>query len=235
MNELLELDIALDPWLKDPDNRRAIPEDARLVCIHELHLGVDSVPHLGTSLFEVSVNPADGKIWVPNTDARNFVRFAHPLGLRGHLVDNRMSVVNPAAGNATNLANVCYLSSWVGAVDFDFENQFMYWTVPIGSRELRRAPIPPDAAQPVDLSTGGFTVFATETSGIRNFFGDTLSVSPELGVVVWVSFSNELSWKPIKSLPTDANRRSATFAARPDGSLEVVPGPWVHLRIPWLR
>src|SRR5262249_50544346 len=49
------------------------------------------VDHLGTTLFEVSVNPVNGKIYVPNTDARNFIRFEHPLGLQGHMVDDRVT------------------------------------------------------------------------------------------------------------------------------------------------
>ena len=36
-------------------------------------LAVTSVSGLGTSLFEVSVHPPSGRIYVPNTDARNFV------------------------------------------------------------------------------------------------------------------------------------------------------------------
>ncbi len=63
-------------------------------------LAPQTVDHLGTTLFEVSVNPANGRIYVPNTEARNFVRFEHALGVQGHVVDDRMSVVDPAAGNA---------------------------------------------------------------------------------------------------------------------------------------
>jgi YVTN family beta-propeller protein len=61
-----------------------------------------TVDHLGTTLFEVSVNPVTGKIYVPNTDARNFVRFEHPLGVQGHMVDNQLSIVDPAAGNSVS-------------------------------------------------------------------------------------------------------------------------------------
>src|SRR5437867_6071325 len=38
------------------------------------------IDHLGTTLFEVSVNPGNGRIYVPNTEARNNVRFEMPLG-----------------------------------------------------------------------------------------------------------------------------------------------------------
>lgn len=67
--------------------------------------GAVLVDHLGTSLFEVSVHPS-GRIYVPNTDARNFVRFEHPLGLRGHPVDNRLAVVDPANNNQTTLIDL---------------------------------------------------------------------------------------------------------------------------------
>jgi DNA-binding beta-propeller fold protein YncE len=68
--------------------------------------GVTSVPGLGTSLFEVSVNPVNGRIYVPHTEARNQVRFEHPLGVQGHMVDNRLAIVNPAAGNALTLVDL---------------------------------------------------------------------------------------------------------------------------------
>ncbi len=79
-----------------PCLRRRLP-DYDLFAIDAVTLGVTTVAHLGTSLFDVSVNPATGKVYVPNTDARNFVRFEHPLGLRGHVVDNRLSIVDPAS------------------------------------------------------------------------------------------------------------------------------------------
>jgi DNA-binding beta-propeller fold protein YncE len=68
--------------------------------------GTTVVDHLGTSLFEVSVNPANGRIYVPHTEARNQVRFEHALGVRGHVVDNRLAIVNPAAGNAVTLVDL---------------------------------------------------------------------------------------------------------------------------------
>ncbi len=74
--------------------------DSDLFVIDATTLAVSTVAHLGTSLFEVSVQPGTGKVWVPNTDARNSVRFEHPLGVRGHVVDNRLSIVDPAAAYA---------------------------------------------------------------------------------------------------------------------------------------
>ncbi len=65
-----------------------------------------TVDHLGTTLFEVSVNPASGRIYVPSTEARNQVRFEHALGVGGHMVDDRLAVVDPAAGYAATLVDL---------------------------------------------------------------------------------------------------------------------------------
>lgn len=44
---------------------------------------------VGTILFDVAVHPTTGDLWVPNTEARNLVRF-EPV-LRGHAIDNRVT------------------------------------------------------------------------------------------------------------------------------------------------
>jgi YVTN family beta-propeller protein len=44
---------------------------------------------VGTNLFDIAVHPSSGDLWVPNTEARNLVRFEPAL--RGHAVDNRLS------------------------------------------------------------------------------------------------------------------------------------------------
>jgi len=108
------------------------------------------VDHLGTTLFEVSVQPGTGKIYVPNTEARNMVRFEPRV--RGHVVDNRLSVVNPAAGNtvsvvdlnthidrnsdpATNLAERQASVSQPGMMVWRADGSTAYLTA-IGSRKL---------------------------------------------------------------------------------------------------
>ncbi len=53
---------------------------------------------LGTNLFDIAVQPGTGDLWVPNTEARNTVRF-EPV-LRGHIVDNRVTKVAVASGSA---------------------------------------------------------------------------------------------------------------------------------------
>jgi DNA-binding beta-propeller fold protein YncE len=121
------------------------------------------VDHLGTTLFDVSVNPVNGKIYVPNTDARNFVRFEHaelppgspvPAGVQGHMVENQLSVVNPASGYAvtrldlnthidrssspaTNLTERMASVSQPGMMVWNSAGTFAYLTA-IGSRKLFR-------------------------------------------------------------------------------------------------
>ncbi|NIQ95020.1 MAG: hypothetical protein GWN87_13050, partial [Desulfuromonadales bacterium] len=67
-------------------------------------LDVSPVSGLGTSLFEVSPRPGSDLIYVPNTDARNFVRFEHELGVRGHIVDTYLTVVD--AGDSFSLSRI---------------------------------------------------------------------------------------------------------------------------------
>ncbi|MGH9869227.1 MAG: YncE family protein [Candidatus Polarisedimenticolia bacterium] len=116
---------------------------------------VTFVDHIGTTLFEVSVNPGNGRIYVPHTEARNMVRFEHELGVRGHMVDNRLGVVDPSAGNALTLID---LNTHLGARTSDPSNNLAErmasisqpgmmvwnaagtraWLTAIGSRKLFR-------------------------------------------------------------------------------------------------
>ncbi|HEY1586793.1 MAG TPA: hypothetical protein VGH63_13955, partial [Polyangia bacterium] len=56
--------------------------------------------HVGTTLFNMAVNPRSGKVYVTNTDAHNDVRFeGHNDGftsVRGHITDSRITVIDPA-------------------------------------------------------------------------------------------------------------------------------------------
>jgi len=58
---------------------------------------VSRVSGLGTLLFDVSIHPTSGAPWVPNTEARNLIRFEP--NLRGHLVETRVSIVDPDGGD----------------------------------------------------------------------------------------------------------------------------------------
>jgi YVTN family beta-propeller protein len=64
---------------------------------------------VGTVLFNMAVNPVSGKVYVANTDAHNDVRFeghnafgptqGAPSGsVRSHIVDSRITVIDPAGG-----------------------------------------------------------------------------------------------------------------------------------------
>ncbi|MGZ3443980.1 MAG: YncE family protein, partial [Polyangia bacterium] len=61
--------------------------------------------HVGTTLFNMAVNPVTGKVYVTNTEAHNEVRFeGHNAGfttVRGHITDSRITVIDPAAGTVT--------------------------------------------------------------------------------------------------------------------------------------
>ncbi|MBC7932360.1 MAG: YncE family protein, partial [Rubrivivax sp.] len=57
---------------------------------------------VGTVLYNMIVNPANGKVYVTNTEARNDVRFAGhgnfaTTTVKGHFAENRITVINPHA------------------------------------------------------------------------------------------------------------------------------------------
>jgi DNA-binding beta-propeller fold protein YncE len=58
--------------------------------------------HVGTTLFNMAVNPVTGKVYVTNTEAHNDIRFeGHNAGfttVQGHITDSRITVIDPAAG-----------------------------------------------------------------------------------------------------------------------------------------
>ena len=56
--------------------------------------------HVGTTLFNMAVNPATGTLYVSNTEARNEVRFEGPgvfggSTVQGHLAESRITVLTP--------------------------------------------------------------------------------------------------------------------------------------------
>ena len=127
--------------------------DHDLFTIDAITLAVTTIDHVGTSLFDVAVQPGTGKLYVPNTDARNFVRFEHPLGVRGHVVDNRLTIVDPGMGTvdpvdlnvhidrnsdpATNLAERQASVSQPGMMVWSADGSVAYLSA-IGSRKVFR-------------------------------------------------------------------------------------------------
>ncbi|MFP6654321.1 MAG: YncE family protein, partial [Myxococcota bacterium] len=61
----------------------------------------NTTSRVGTTLFDVDIHPKTGEAWVSNTDARNEVRF-EPV-LRGHLVETRISRVDPVWGSVNHV------------------------------------------------------------------------------------------------------------------------------------
>ena len=64
---------------------------------------VDRFAGVGTILFNMTVNPHNGLLYVTNTNARNEVRFSGPgvlagHSVRGHLHEARITVIDPATG-----------------------------------------------------------------------------------------------------------------------------------------
>ncbi len=59
---------------------------------------VASVSGVGTTLYNVAVNPVSGRVYVSNTEARNLTRFegsgARGTTVRGNFVDSRITVIN---------------------------------------------------------------------------------------------------------------------------------------------
>jgi len=60
---------------------------------------VGSYRKVGTSLFNVAVNPIDGRLYVSNLEAFNQIRFEP--NLKGRFVENRVTVIDPLSGVVT--------------------------------------------------------------------------------------------------------------------------------------
>lgn len=60
-----------------------------------------TVTTVGTTLFDVAARPGSSDLFVVNTDSRNLVRFEP--NLRGHLVETRISVVDPGAQSVSTV------------------------------------------------------------------------------------------------------------------------------------
>ena len=67
-----------------------------------------SYPAVGTILYAMAVNPANGKVYVANTEARNEVRFEGPRSedrpyttMQGHLHETRITLLDPEDGSVT--------------------------------------------------------------------------------------------------------------------------------------
>lgn len=72
---------------------------------------IDSYPHVGTVLYNMSVNPVSGKLYVTNTEARNEIRFegGRPVAgpgsdvttVQGRLHETRITIIDPTTAEVT--------------------------------------------------------------------------------------------------------------------------------------
>jgi DNA-binding beta-propeller fold protein YncE len=168
-----------------------------------------AIAHVGTVLFNMAVNPKNGNVYVTNTDARNDVRFeGHAPGftsVRGHISDNRVTVISPngtvtprnlnthidyaAQGNAEEKALSVAFPQDV-AVSTDGKNLY---TVAQGSAKLaiyktadiEAGTITPSASDQVMLSGGGPTGLALDEGRRRAYvltrFDNSISVVDLVG------------------------------------------------------
>jgi len=162
-----------------------------------------SFAHVGTTLFNMAVNPKSGKVYVSNTDAHNDVRFeGHTPGFTsvvGNTVDSRITVIDPAAKTitATNLNSHLNHAAGTGnpALSVAFPEDLVLsgdgkslYVVAQGSSKLavystaalEAGSAPPSASSQVALSGGGPTgVTLDEHDGLAfvlTRFDDGISV-----------------------------------------------------------
>ncbi|MCG8434116.1 MAG: YncE family protein [Gammaproteobacteria bacterium] len=117
----------------------------------------DSFSGVGTMLFNMTVNPSTGTLYVSNTDARNMVRFSGlaqraSSTVRGHLADNRITVIKN------------------GTVQPRFLNKHLDFNKPFGSLSDRNTSLslPLDMAVTSDGSTLYMTAFGSQKIAIFN-------------------------------------------------------------------
>lgn len=154
--------------------------------------------HVGTTLFNMSVNPADGKIFVTNLEAFNDVRFEGPgtfagHTVRGHIAESRITVIDPVAEtvtprhlnkhinydqifdptpNATNDKSLAFPLE----TTFDAAGTKMY-VAALGSSkvgvftpsQIEDDSFVPDSANHIELSGGGPTGLVLDEAGGRLF------------------------------------------------------------------
>jgi DNA-binding beta-propeller fold protein YncE/mono/diheme cytochrome c family protein len=161
--------------------------------------------HVGTILFNMAVNPTNGRVYVSNTDANNAVRFEGPgaggaTTVQGHLHESRITVLNGAsvlprhlnkhinynvrpASPATNAAS---LATPLGmAVTNDGATLYVtaFGSSKVGvfsTTALENNTFTPSAASHITLTGGGPTGIVLNTANTRGYvftrFDNSISV-----------------------------------------------------------
>ena len=165
--------------------------------------------HVGTTLFNMAVNPKTGKVYVTNTDAHNDIRFeGHTPGftsVAGHLTDSRITVIDPSSGAVTardlnthitdyssvTAAQKALSVAFPEGVEVSSDGRTLY-TIAQGSAKLaiyatadvENGTVTPSARSQVLLSGGGPTGLAvseaTHTAFVLTRFDNSIS-SVDLG------------------------------------------------------
>jgi DNA-binding beta-propeller fold protein YncE len=162
--------------------------------------------HVGTTLFNMAVNPVSGKVYVTNTDAHNDVRFeGHTPGftsVRGHIADSRITVIDPATGTVT---------------PHDLNPHVDYTTEGSPAEKALSMASPQDVA----VSTDGSTLAVVAQGSAKLAIYDTAALeagnlSPSLGDQV------ELSGGGPAGVVLDEARGHAYVLTRFDNSISIV-------------
>ena len=128
-----------------------------------------SFRHVGTTLFNMAVNPVNGRIYVANTDAQNHIRFEGP-GVRGgstvqgNIAQTQITVIDPATGS----------------VDRRHLNRHIDYTVLKASADVRRHSL----STPLELrvSADGATLYVAALGSDR------------IGVFATADLENDALW-----------------------------------------
>jgi DNA-binding beta-propeller fold protein YncE len=152
--------------------------------------------HVGTTLFNMAVNPANEKLYVTNLEAFNEVRFEGPgdfasTTVRGHLVESRITVIDPDTETVTPIhlnKHIDYNSAFDPAPNdvnddslaFPLEMQFTadgstLFVAALGSSkigmydttELESDTFTPDVDSQIPVSGGGPTGLVLDESNSR--------------------------------------------------------------------
>lgn len=95
-----------------------------------------SFAHVGTTLFNMAVNPATGNVYVSNTDAVNNVRFEGPgiyggHTVQGHLAEARVTVISGSTVAPRHLNKHIDYTKLAGSAGFDPTAKFHSLSMPL--------------------------------------------------------------------------------------------------------
>ena len=161
--------------------------------------------HVGTTLFNMAVNPRSGKVYVTNLEAHNEVRFeGHTPGfssVAGRIADNRITVIDPSSGAVAardlnphvdfsqpgNPAEKALSMAFPEGISVSRDGRSIY-VIAQGSSKLaiyrtsdvENGTITPRAADQVTLSGGGPTGLAVDDDSglayVLDRFDDSISI-----------------------------------------------------------